>query len=451
MVVLYKGMKGGCVFVGFLLLGIVTSAQSSIKSAISQSAITNSSVLHEVRELKVGDVVPDITFQNVLNYNNKTARLSDFKGKLVIFYMWSIWCTPCLKAFPDLDKLQNQFSGKIQILLANPHAPKYNTEERIKTLLTDRKNRTGYYPALPIPINDTILNLYFPHVDVPHVVWVNQKGELAAITSSKELTGENIQNMLGGKNLIPYYEDVWTTYANMPMQEERKTAMYGSFIFRAYFTNYNGAAGVGHSIKPIKSANVSGIYLINQSLLDMIRYAYMDVLYKFGWNRVILNVNNISNFTNEAGDTANLYCYNLLVSATTAAKLNERKFLQEDLRRVFNISVQVEKQVRKCLVITASDKLITYQTADKKQSDSKHTSVRSYGRYQIAKIISRLQRHSSIPLIDETNLREHLIDFEFPDEGKLLGEEKIISELKRAGFNLSEEEREIEVVVITDK
>src|SRR5690606_35078281 len=98
---LYKGMKGGCVFVGFLLLGIVTSAQSSIKSAISQSAITNSSVLHEVRELKVGDVVPDIEF-TLINYPKSTAHLSDFKGKLVILDFWATWCKPCVKQFPKL-------------------------------------------------------------------------------------------------------------------------------------------------------------------------------------------------------------------------------------------------------------------------------------------------------------------------------------------------------------
>jgi len=131
MVVFYKGMKGVCACVGFLLLGIVTSAQSSIKSAISQSAITNSSVLHEVRELKVGDVVPDITFQKVLNYKSSTARLSDFRGKLVILDIWSVWCSSCIAGFPKLEKLQEKYNDKIQILLVNPHVSSHDSEEKI--------------------------------------------------------------------------------------------------------------------------------------------------------------------------------------------------------------------------------------------------------------------------------------------------------------------------------
>ncbi len=37
-----------------------------------------------MRVLRLGDQAPDYEFTSVLNYKNKTLKLSDFKGKLVI-------------------------------------------------------------------------------------------------------------------------------------------------------------------------------------------------------------------------------------------------------------------------------------------------------------------------------------------------------------------------------
>src|SRR5438876_938837 len=111
-----------------------------------------------IQPLSIGDKVPDITFKNVLNYKSNKAKLSDFKGKLVILDMWSTWCTSCITAFPEMETLQKQFKDKIQILLVNPHNPKYDSKQKIESVLARLKQRSGFYPSLPIPINDTILN-----------------------------------------------------------------------------------------------------------------------------------------------------------------------------------------------------------------------------------------------------------------------------------------------------
>lgn len=55
--------------------------------------------------LTIGDKVPDIVLNHVINYKAGDIKLSDFKGKLVILDFWSSWCGACIALFPHMDSL----------------------------------------------------------------------------------------------------------------------------------------------------------------------------------------------------------------------------------------------------------------------------------------------------------------------------------------------------------
>lgn len=42
----------------------------------------------------------------------RTARLSDYRGKIVLLNFWATWCAPCRAEMPDLVKLQNEYQSK---------------------------------------------------------------------------------------------------------------------------------------------------------------------------------------------------------------------------------------------------------------------------------------------------------------------------------------------------
>lgn len=69
--------------------------------------------------LTIGDPVPDSRFTTVLNHSSQTAKLSDFKGRLVILDFWSTRCGSCLHAFPKMDSLQKAFCNNLKVLLVN--------------------------------------------------------------------------------------------------------------------------------------------------------------------------------------------------------------------------------------------------------------------------------------------------------------------------------------------
>jgi peroxiredoxin len=58
------------------------------------------------------DGVPEITLGTV---DGKPAKLSDYRGKIVIVNFWASWCNPCVEEFPSMMKLMSQFSKDVVV------------------------------------------------------------------------------------------------------------------------------------------------------------------------------------------------------------------------------------------------------------------------------------------------------------------------------------------------
>ena len=159
-----------------------------------------------VKALSIGDTVPDIVFSHVINYKHPTARLSDFKGKLVILDFWASWCTTCLKGFPHSDSLQKQFNNRLQILLVNPEVSRDSLKE-VSRVLAQLQKVTGSKLRIPIVVYDTTAYAYFPFHELPNCVWI-EDGKVVAISGGEEVTAQNIDAFLQGRDpCIPLKKD----------------------------------------------------------------------------------------------------------------------------------------------------------------------------------------------------------------------------------------------------
>lgn len=58
---------------------------------------------------KKGDLAPDFTFYDA---NKEAHQLSNFRGKYVFIDVWGLYCAPCVRAIPELNKIRKEFKGQ---------------------------------------------------------------------------------------------------------------------------------------------------------------------------------------------------------------------------------------------------------------------------------------------------------------------------------------------------
>lgn len=447
---------GLCLVIGMTIVGNIRVLGQGNKYAHTASYIDRSipiSTNNEIRELTVGDKVPNIEFE-LVNYATKKAHLSNFKGKYLILDFWATWCTSCVKKFPRLDSIQTQFQDKqLQVLLVNTKSTG-DDEKKVSRFFEKRKeNNIKGFKLISI-VNDSLMNILFPHKMVPHYVWVDNNGTLQAITSSEQITQENIERFLNGKELqLPLKKDITIDFSK-PLFANGNGMNDVRFIHRSFLTGYldgfPGASGILYD----ENRMVTGLYSTNVSKLLLVKQAYTE-MDMFDKNRIVLNVKEPSKFnrTNESWDTwkhENALGYQLITPATTIEKA--RKLMQEDLKRYFNVSINIEKRDAKCYVLKIKTPGNIPYSNGGTPSNNLYEDTRT-SRYilnmPISVLVKRLNNGVySVPVIDETGTDEN-VDLRLPNE---LGDfNELKSELNKYGFDLIEKERLIDVFVVNDK
>lgn len=69
----------------------------------------------EIAPEEAREPLPDIEF---LDMQDKPARLSEFRGRVVVLNLWATWCAPCREEMPSLDRLQQAFTEEPVTVLA---------------------------------------------------------------------------------------------------------------------------------------------------------------------------------------------------------------------------------------------------------------------------------------------------------------------------------------------
>jgi len=63
--------------------------------------------------LKVGDKAPKINLTDIILNAPKDKNI---QNKFIVLEFWATWCAPCLSAVPHLNKLQDKYKSKKNLL-----------------------------------------------------------------------------------------------------------------------------------------------------------------------------------------------------------------------------------------------------------------------------------------------------------------------------------------------
>jgi thiol-disulfide isomerase/thioredoxin len=76
---------------------------------------------------------------SLMNIENETFRLSDYRGQIVVLNFWASWCPPCKAEMPEFQELHNELveSGDAVLLLLNQVDGWQETAEKGAKFLED--------------------------------------------------------------------------------------------------------------------------------------------------------------------------------------------------------------------------------------------------------------------------------------------------------------------------
>lgn len=402
-----------------------------------------------IRELKIGDIVPDVEFQ-MLNYPKKTARLKDFKGKLIILDFWATWCSSCIREFPKMDSLQKQFT-EIQIILVNT-ANTRDTKQKIIDFFKKRKTVNGQQPSqLAIAFNDTIANALFPHSLLPHYVIISPSGKLIAITSAKEITADNVDKLLTtGHSTLSQKKDINAKrllFLNDNFSLE--TVSSYSFFLKG---KYDGLPTGSRS--RMQGDILRGKAITNTSLLTMYKLIARKILPEFDEKRLVIQTSDSTELMlttrvkdKECWSKDNLYTYEIVVPLNDTAKLY--RFMLEDLNRYSGYFGGFHTTTQKCLILICSSDFDSIQAKAKNmQIDIPDSAKARLKRLTSKSLLGHLNEYAwlNLPVLNETKVSEGVF-FSWNDKVENLSD--LRKNLNEHGLDFIISERDIQMFLLT--
>ena len=319
-------MKVIIAFMG-MLLPILSGAQST-----------------PVKALSIGDAVPDITINHIVNYKTTFFKTKDIKKPLLLDF-FATWCSGCIGALPYFNRLQQELKDSLQVMVVCSES-----ESKIKRLL--QNNPLLKNIRLPFITSDTILYNLFPHHTIPHEVWISRQGIVKAITIPEYVNQENLQKLVAGRPLhLPVKIDEQRYDPSLSLADNA-LAMQTGILFRSTVTGFvNNAARSISGTSLADESRYKRHYFINMSPLSL---CMATLGYRFPLNRFILDIRDSSKLVNvdKRHDWFITHVLSYELTVPVQAALNDvEQHILNDIGQATGTQIRIEKRQMPCYVL----------------------------------------------------------------------------------------------------
>jgi len=412
-----------------------------------------------IKQVRIGDRIPEILLTKVHNYKSSTMNLADLKAKLIIIDFWATWCSPCVAMIPKMDSLQKEFKHDVQFISVS-----YQSEKEVTTFMEMLEKQRNVNYSIPYSTDDNLLRFMFPHKSLPHYVWISGNGTVKAITELKEITSANIDKMLSNDSFtLPEKNDITISYDNeMPFLVNGNGGDGKQLIYHSVLTGYVPGLTSHMYFQRTDKVHINSLTFTNVNLLWLYKSAFGDGFTTYyQQNRISLEVKHPEEFTSHLTGAAYLEwlmkpghgaCYELKLPAEKANQLFP--MFRYNLAMLFpQYNAVIEKRNVKSIalrMLPGQDKIKTTHTDGEVveifdpfgftlQNSPLNTLL---GRMQL-----QFQQSSNIPFINETGYTGRV-------DLKIAANLSSVADMNRAlkPYNLQWEERlvPLDILVIKD-
>ncbi|MDR6784578.1 thiol-disulfide isomerase/thioredoxin [Pedobacter africanus] len=403
--------------------------------------------------LKVGQQLPDLEINRILYHTPGKAKLSDYKGKLIILDFWGPNCSSCIDDMPKMDSLQKYFGDKVVFLPIIHAIPTKGFNKAFVNQIDSFWRITPKLFKTDLPtILDNDFAQYFPR-RVAFQVWIDGNRVVRAIAHPEYVNKKEIQKMLDG--IYPQWESEIKEFSyEKPVSEYLVRPEFSGLKDQnyAFFTTYL------RGIDSYTDIDTSGSKIL-------VSYKNADIL-SFYRKYLLTNGLTPTNILLETKDSVryftkgyrnewlrdNSYCYELKLNR----KVDEKTladYIRQDANKYFGLNGLIENRMAKCLILTKSKngpKKVVFSDKSnmtKISIEELYNGIRSLQNY-----LAQTTGKNAWPILNESGVAKDIslyipkkISFSSPNDIPVL--QKV---LKTQGYDIVEGRRMQKMFVISE-